>query len=128
MSLNRQMRRRETREKMREWVRDGTAERVRKLSQGGITVADYEAAHKKGYEEGYMYASSAFLKKIYAAMAKELQEAGNERDDIYCFIRSVDQRFAVMFDADEEVEDVLDQIGVRINLKTDGISTLEVVK
>ena len=125
MSLNRQMRRRETREKMREWVRDGTAERVRKLSQGGITVADYEAAHRKGYEEGYLYASSAFLKKVYAAIAKEMIDSGNSRDDIYYFIRAVDQRFTVMFDADDEVNDVLDEIGVRINLQPDGISTIE---
>lgn len=111
---------------MREWVRDGTAERVRKLSVNGLTVQDVEDAHKKGYEEGYLYASSAFLKKIYAAMAKELIEAGNDRDEIYSFIHNVDQRFAVMFDADEEVQEVFDTIGIKMNLEPDGINTIEV--
>lgn len=126
-AVNRQFRRQQTRQKMQEWVRDGTAEKVRKLSVNGITVQDLEDAHKKGYEEGYLYASSAFLKKIYAAMAKELIEAGNDREEIYSFIHNVDQRFAVMFDADEEVDDVFKQIGVRMNLEPDGINTIEVI-
>ena len=127
MGLNRQMRRQQTRQKMQEWVRDGTAEKVRKLSVNGITVQDMEEAHKKGYEEGYLYASTAFMKKMYAAMAKELIEAGNGKEEIYMFIHNVDQRFAVMFDADEEIEDVFNEIGVRMNLQPDGISTIEVV-
>lgn len=126
MGANRQFRRQQARAKMKEWVRDGTAERVRKLSVNGITVQELEDAHKKGYEEGYMYASSAFLKKIYAAMAKELMDAGNDRDEIYSFIHNVDQRFAVMFDADEEVQDVFDTMGIKMNLEPDGINTIEV--
>ena len=127
MGLNRQMRRQQTRQKMQEWVRDGTAEKVRKLSVNGITVQDMEEAHQKGYEEGYLYASTAFMKKMYAAMAKELIEAGNQKEEIYMFIHNVDQRFAVMFDADEEIDDVFNQIGVRMNLQPDGISTIEVI-
>ena len=126
MGLNRQMRRQQTRQKMREWVRDGTAEKVRKLSTNGITPQDMEEAHKKGYEEGYLYASTAFMKKMYAAIAKELIEAGNAKEEIYMFIHNVDQRFAVMFDADDEIDDVFNQIGVRMNLQPDGISTIEV--
>ena len=126
-AVNRQFRRQQTRAKMREWVRDGTAEKVRKLSVNGITVQDMEDAHKKGYEEGYLYASTAFMKKMYAAIAKELIEAGNPREEIYMFIHNVDQRFTVMFDADDEIEDVFNQIGVRMNLQQDGISTIEVI-
>lgn len=127
MSVNRQFRRQEQRQKMREWVRDGTAERVRKLSVNGITAKDLDETYKKGYEDGYMKASSAFLKKMYAAMAKELIEAGNPKEDVYSFIHGVDHRFAVMFDADEEVEDVFNQIGVRMNLEPYAINTIEVI-
>lgn len=126
MGLNRQMRRQQAREQMRNWVRDGTAERVRKLSVNGITADDLTAYHKKGYEEGYLYASTAFMKKMYAAIAKELIEAGNAKEEIYQFIHNVDQRFVVMFDADEEVEEVFNLIGIRMALKPDGISTIEV--
>ena len=127
MGLNRQMRRQQTRQQMREWVRDGTAERVRKMSVNGITPADLDKARKDGYEAGYLYASSAFLKKMYAAVMKELDEAGNSREEIYSFVHNVDQRFAVMFDADEEVQEVFDKIGVRMNLEPDGINTIEVI-
>lgn len=124
-AVNRQFRRQQQREKMREWVRDGTAERVRKMSAGGITPSDLDKARKDGYEAGYLYASTAFMKKMYASIAKELIEAGNDREEIYCFIHAVDQRFVVMYDADEEVEDVFDLIGVRMNIHPDGISTIE---
>ena len=127
MSVNRQFRRQEQRQKMREWVRDGTAERVRKLSVNGITAKDLDETYKKGYEDGYMNASSAFLKKMYAAMAKELIEAGNSKDDVYSFIHNVDHRFAVMFDADDEVQEVFDLIGVRMNLEPGAINTIEVI-
>lgn len=116
MGLNRQMRRQEQRQKMREWVRDGTAERVRKLSVNGITHNDLEAYHKKGYEEGYLYASEAFFKQMYAAIAKELIDAGNEKEEILSFLHNVDRRFTVIFDADDEIEDIFNAIGVRINV------------
>ena len=75
-----------------------------------------DKAYKDGYEEGYMYASEGFLKRMYAAIAKELIEAGNPADDVVSFVKGVDQRFAVMFDADDEINDVYQQIGVQFNV------------
>jgi len=116
MGLNRQMRRQQQREQMRNWVRDGTAERVRKISQGGVTVKDMDEQYKNGYEKGYKYASTVFFKLMYAAIAKELYEAGNSREDILLFLHNVDHKVAVMFDADEEIEEVFNLIGVRLNI------------
>lgn len=128
MGANRAMRRKQQREELQKWVRDGTAERVRKMSQGGITPAELEEYHKKGYEEGYLFASECFLKKIYAAIAKELLLAGNDRDDVISFVKGVDHRFAVMFDADEEIDDVFDEIGVRFNVDRNAIERVEVTR
>ena len=129
MGLNRQMRRQQQRQKMQEWVRDGTAERVRKLSVNGITADDLDAARKDGYEEGYKYAASAFFKVMYAAIAKSLHEAGNSVEEIVNFLHDVDHKVAVMFDADEEIDEVFDLIGVRINVYDDSIDRIsEVVK
>ena len=56
-------------------------------------------------------------------------EAGNGTADIISFLHGVDHRFTVMFDADEEINDVYDQIGVRINVEKDAIDRVnEVVK
>ena len=115
-AMNRQMRRQQAREQMRQWVRDGTAERVRKLSVNGITHQDLERYRKEGYEEGYLFASEAFFKKMYAAIAKELSDAGNGTDEIVSFLHQVDRRFTIMFDADDEIDDVFNMIGVRINV------------
>ena len=127
MSMNRQMRRQQTRMKLQEWVRDGTAERVRKLSVNGITDKDLDAAYKKGYEEGYLYSATNFFKQMYAAIAKELIDAGNSTEDILSFLHGVDRRFAVMFDADDEIQDVFDKIGVRISIEKDSIDRINEV-
>ena len=126
VGANRAMRRKMQREKLQEWVRDGTAEKVRKLSQNGITQEDLNEYHRKGYEEGYLYGSEQFLKKVYAAIAKELLSAGNNKDDVISFVQGVDHRFAVMFDADEEVEEVYDLLGVRFNIDRNAIDRVEV--
>lgn len=127
VSLNRQMRRQQTRQQMREWVRDGTAERVRKLSANGITADDLDDARKKGYEEGYLYSATNFFKQMYAAIAKELIDAGNATDEILSFLHNVDHRFTVMFDADDEIDDVYNQIGVRINVTRNSIDRISEV-
>lgn len=128
MGLNRQMRRQQRREKMQEWVRDGTAERVRKLSVNGITKEDLDLSYKNGYEEGYLFASEQFLRKMYAAIAKELMEAGNEREEVVSFVKDVDHRFAVMFDAEEELDEVYDLLGVRFNVDRNAIERIEVTR
>lgn len=128
MGVNRQFRRQEQRQKMREWVRDGTAERVRKLSANGITPDDYEKVRKESYQEGFMYASELFLKTMYAAIAKELIQAGNDREEVVSFVKGVDHRFATMYDADEEINDVYNEIGVRFNVDRNAIERIEVTR
>ena len=128
MGVNRQFRRQEQRQKMREWVRDGTAERVRKLSANGITPDDYEKVRKDSYQEGFMYASELFLKTMYAAIAKELIQAGNDREEVVSFVKGVDHRFATMYDADEEINDVYNEIGVRFNVDRNAIERIEVTR
>ena len=128
MGANRALRRKQTREKMQEWVRTGEAEKVRILSANGIRPQDLDEQYKKGYEEGWITASEAFLRKMYAAIAKELIEAGNDRDEVVSFVKGVDHRFAVMFDAEEEIEAVYDQIGVRFNVDRTAIERVEVTR
>lgn len=128
MGANRALRRKQTRERMQEWVRTGEAEKVRMLSANGITPKDLDQYYKNGYEEGYLTATEAFLKKMYAAMAKELLAAENDRDDVVSFVKGVDHRFAVMFDADEEIDDVFNEIGVRFNVDRNAIERVEVIR
>ena len=128
MGANRALRRKQTRERMQEWVRTGEAEKVRRLSVNGIMPKDLDQYYKNGYEEGYLTATEIFLKKMYAAIAKELLAAGNDRDEVVSFVKGVDHRFAVIFDADEEIDDVFDEIGVRFNVDRNAIERVEVTR
>lgn len=125
--MNRQLRRQQARQKMREWVRDGTAERVRKLSVNGITQQDLDRYYKDGYEAGYLYSAEAYFKKMYAAIAQELLSAGNAKEEVILFLHQVDRRFTIMFDADEEIDAVCDELGVRINISKDSIDRINEV-
>lgn len=127
MGANRAMRRQQERNQIREWKEQGRYGQVISLQRNGINEKDLDKAYKNGYEEGYQYASTAFFKLMYAAMAKELHESGNSADDIICFLHGVDHRVAVMFDADEEIEEVFNLIGVRMNVDKNAIDRIEVV-
>lgn len=116
MGANRAMRRRQAREQMGEWVRSGEAEKVRRITQNGLSQKDLDDAYNNGYKNGHYTASRAFFRQMYASIAKELHEAGNGTDEIISFLKGVDSRFAIMYDADEEINEVFDLIGVRINV------------
>ena len=116
MGANRALRRQQEREQRKEWVRSGQAEKVRSLQRNGITQKDLDDAFNDGYKKGYDKAGTSFFRQMYAAIAKELHEAGNSSEEIVSFLHGVDHRFAVMFDADDEIDDVFNLIGVRINV------------
>ena len=119
MGANRALRRQQERQQVREWKQQGRYEQVRSLQRNGITEKDLDLAYQNGYKEGYDKAGTSFFRQMYAAIAKELHEAGNSPEEIVSFLHGVDHRFAVMFDDDEEIEDVFDLIGVRINVYND---------
>lgn len=127
MGANRAIRRQQERNQIREWKEQGRYGQVLSLQRNGIKEKDLDSAYKNGYEEGYKYASTAFFKLMYAAMAKELHESGNTTDDIINFLHNVDHRVAVMFDADEEIQEIFDLIGVRMNVDKNAIDRIEVI-
>lgn len=116
MGLNRQMRRRQERQQVRDWKAQGRYGQILSIQRNGITEKDLDAAFNDGYQKGYGTAATSFFRQMYAAIAKEMHEAGNSKEQILTMLHNVDHRFAIMFDADEEIDDVFNLIGVRINV------------
>ena len=127
MGANRAIRRQQERNQIREWKSQGRYNQVMSLQRNGIKEKDLDTAFKNGYEEGYKYASTAFFRLMYAAIAKELYESENGADEIITFLQNVDHRVAVMFDADEAIEEIFNLIGVRMNVEINAIDRIEVV-
>ena len=125
-TVNRQQRRKQEREQIREWKDQGRYGQVLSLQRNGITQKDLDAAYNDGYKEGYLFSAEAFMKRMYAAIAMELIEAGNPKDDVISFMHGVDHRFSVIFDADEEIDKVYDNIGVRFVIDRNAIERIEV--
>ena len=124
-AMNRAQRRKQEREQIRAWKAENRYEQVLSLQRNGITEKDLDKAFKNGYDEGYMYAAKGWMKLMYAAIAQELLAAGNSKEDVVSFLIGVDRRFAVMFDGDEELDDIYRQIGVRFNIDKDSIDRFE---
>ena len=127
MGANRAIRRQQERNQIREWKSQGRYNQVMSLQRNGIQEKDLDTAFKNGYDEGYKYASTAFFRLMYAAIAKELYESENGADEIITFLQNVDHRVAVMFDADEAIEEIFNLIGVRMNVEINAIDRIEVV-
>ena len=125
-AANRQQRRKQERDQIRAWKDQGRYGQVLSLQRNGITQNDLDAAYNDGYKEGYLFSAEAFMKRMYAAIAMELIEAGNPKDDVISFMHSVDHRFSVIFDADEEIDKVYDNIGVRFVIDRNAIERIEV--
>lgn len=125
-AVNRQQRRKQERDQIRAWKDQGRYGQVLSLQRNGITQKDLDAAYNDGYKEGYLFSAEAFMKRMYAAIAMELIEAGNPKDDVISFMHGVDHRFSVIFDADEEIDKVYDNIGVRFVIDRNAIERIEV--
>ena len=125
-AVNRQQRRKQERDQIREWKDQGRYGQVLSLQRNGITQKDLDAAYNDGYKEGYLFSAEAFMKRMYAAIAMELIEAGNPKDDVISFMHGVDHRFSIIFDADEEIDKVYDNIGVRFVIDRNAIERIEV--
>lgn len=125
--INRAMRRREEREQFKKMRSDSNYNWMLSLQKNGITAQDLDKAYKNGYDDGFLYSAEAFMKKMYAAIAKELIEAGNPTDDVITFVKNVDHRFAIMFDSDDEIDEVYNLIGVRFVIDRNAINRVEEV-
>ena len=128
MGANRAQRRRQEREQMRDWMRMDKADQVLSLQKNGITTEYLDQVREEGYRDGYMYASEKFLRKMYAAIAQVLLEAGNSNEDIITFVKETDHKFAVMFDAEDEIQRVYEQTGLYFNVDRNALDRVQEVR
>ena len=119
MGANRAMRRKQVREQMRDWVRQGEIEQVRRLTQNGITQKDLDECYDKGHADGFKSGTERALRTVYAGIVLELLDAGNSREEAISFLKAVDNRLIASIDAGEDIEEVYEKTGVHLVLKDD---------
>lgn len=119
MGANRAMRRKQTREQMHEWVRTGSMEQVRRLTQQGISQKDLDESYNKGAEEGFKQGVDKTLKTVYAGVILELLDGGNTKEEAISFLRNLDNRLITSIDEREDIEEVFEKTGVKLMLKDD---------
>ena len=119
MGLNRQMRRQQERQTMREWVRSPERVRMTQLAKNGITSEYADEEYKRGVKDGFQQGANRALKVVYAACVLELLDAGNSREEALSFLKAVDARALVSIDEKEDIDEVFKRTGVRLELKED---------
>ena len=119
MGLNRQLRRKQERETMREWVRSPERVRMAQLAKNGITSEYADSEYRRGVRDGFKQGADRALKVIYAACVLELLDAGNSREEALSFLKAVDGRAITSIDEKEDIEEVFARTGVRLQLKDD---------
>ena len=128
MGLNRQMRRKQERQTMREWVRSPDRVRMTQLAKNGITTEYADGEYRRGHKDGFEAGSSKTLKVVYAACVLELLDAGNSREEALSFLKAVDNRVLVSIDEQEDITEVFDRTGVWLELKNDVNRVQEVLR
>lgn len=119
MGANRALRRKQARDQMHEWVRMGDGDRVRRLTQQGISQADLDESYKKGHEDGYKAGTDRTLRTVYAGVVLELLDNGYTNKNAINFLRNLDNRLIVSISEKEDIEEVFEKTGVKLYLKED---------
>lgn len=119
MGLNRQMRRQQERQTMREWMRSSDRERMTQLARNGITSEYADSEYRRGRKDGFQDGSNRALKMVYAACVLEMLDAGNSKAEALSFLKAVDNRVIVSIDEQEDITEVFNRTGVWLELKND---------
>ena len=119
MGLNRQMRRQQERQTMREWMRSSDRERMTQLARNGITSEYADSEYRRGRKDGFQDGSNRALKMVYAACVLEMLDAGNSKAETLSFLKEVDNRVIVSIDEQEDITEVFNRTGVWLELKND---------
>ena len=117
MSLNRQLRRQQERQAMRDWVRMDDRQRAVQLAKNGITKEYADSEYNRGHVAGFENGSHRTLMVVYAACVLELLDAGNSRDEALSFLKAVDNRVLTSIDAEEDITEVFNRTGVHFEFK-----------
>lgn len=119
MGLNRQLRRQQERQTMKEWVRMPEKDRMVRMAKNGITSEYADAEYKRGVKDGFQQGADRALKVVYAACVLEMLDAGNSREEALSFLKAIDNRALTSIDEKEDIDEVFRKTGVRLMLKDD---------
>ena len=100
---------------------------MERIAQHGITPKDLQKAEEKAWRAGYMTASTALVKGLYAAMMLSLHELhgfGHKR--LTEVLRKADDYLVTVIDSQELIDKVWDDMGIDIRIN-EGIDRIREV-
>lgn len=92
-------------------------EQKARLIRNGITQKDLDQMYEKGFKDGYKIAGENAIQSIYAGCAKVLSDAGNPKDDVLDFLKSVDDFVLASLGSEDDLKQLLDEYGIELEFK-----------
>lgn len=111
--MNREQRRKAAKQKNYEAL--PMEEKIARLYKHGIKPEDLAKEFDAGYRKGFQEASPSTFKACYAAFALALKRSGVENEQIYKFIRVVDDLILNEIDNFDAVQKVFEETGFRLD-------------
>jgi len=86
------------------------------IFRNGITADDLKREFQKGYGAGWSDGREKLYKEVFAAICLVMGEE-YDSDDIIDFLHEVDNRTQVSIDANEDLDEVLERYGIKLNFR-----------
>lgn len=93
-------------------------EAFKRIQKNGITLEDLKNAETQGQQDGYMAGKTETLKLCYAAICLALNELhGFGMKRCKEVLNAVDEKVVYALNSEEEIQAVMDKIGLEISFK-----------
>jgi len=86
------------------------------IFRNGITDKDLKEEFQRGYGAGWSDGRERLYKEVFAAICLVMEE-DFENDVIIDLLHAIDQRVQISIDVQEDLDEVFDRIGVKLNFK-----------
>ena len=107
--------------KDKEWM--NIIDQKAEMFRNGITAQDLKEEFNKGFGAGWRDGRERLYKEVFSAICLVMADDYNS-EDIVKFLKAVDRRTQISIDANEDLDEVFERIGVQLDFKDD----IEMVK
>ena len=86
--------------------------------RNGITAENLKKEFQRGFSAGWTDGRERLYKEVFAAVCLVMQDT-HSMEEIADFLYAVDARTQISIDADEDLDEVLEKVGINLSFKDD---------
>ena len=87
------------------------------LFRNGITEKDLRSEFERGYGAGWVDGRERLYKGLIAAISMVYGDIEKDTDKVIEFLRKVDERVTLSIDEKDDIDEVLEKLGIELHFK-----------